>query len=124
MASEIRDPTGDTGKGAEITAIGTRRHRTARYLVADGAEVETGTTAEAAVHEGAMVQTPTPPTNMGRKLGAVDRPVTKEVGRRRQNDGFGDGKKSVRSAIGAHRIDGEKFREVSHWPPQEKRKNP
>ena len=78
-----------------------------QYLVAD--EVvnlveEMVTTAEAAVREGTMVQTPTPPTKTGRKLGAADRPVAKEVGWRRQNDGLGDGGKSVRSAIGTHRI--------------------
>ena len=28
MAAKIRDPTGDTGTGADITAIVTRRHRT------------------------------------------------------------------------------------------------
>ena len=41
MASESRDPTGDTGTGAGITDIGTQRLRTARYLVADVAEAET-----------------------------------------------------------------------------------
>ena len=63
MAAEIRDPKGDTGIGSEITAIGTRRHSitgTAQDLVADVVEVEMGTTAEAAVCEGSMVQTPTP----------------------------------------------------------------
>ena len=62
MASEIKDPTGDTGKGADIPAIRNRRYRTARYLVTDRLEVETETTSEAAVCEGAIVQTPTPPT--------------------------------------------------------------
>ena len=64
MAAEIGDPTGDTGTGAEITAIGNLSHSitgTARDLLADMVEVETGTTAEAAVREGYMVQTPTPP---------------------------------------------------------------
>ena len=107
MAEDIRDPTGDTGTGADITVIGTLRHRTARYSVADVVEVETGITEEAAVRKGAMVQKQTPPTKTGRKLGAEDRLVAKEVGRRRRNDGLGDGEKSVRSAIGAHRIDGE-----------------
>ena len=87
MSSEIRDPTGDTGTGADITDIGTWRHRTARYSVAEVAEEETGTKSEAAVREGAMVQTPPPPTNTDRKLGAADRPVAKEVGGRRRNDG-------------------------------------
>ena len=91
MASEIRDPTGDTGKGAEITAIGTRRHRTAQYSVEVVVEAETVTTAEAAVRKGAMVQTPTPPTKTGRKCGAVVRTVRKEVGRIRKNHGLGDG---------------------------------
>ena len=71
-------------------------------------KVETGTTVEAAVREGAMVQTPTPPppqTKTGRKLRAADRPVAKEVGRRRRNDGLGVGDKIfVRSSIGADRI--------------------
>ena len=83
-----------------------------------------GTTAEAAVREGAMVQTPTPPIKTGRKLGAADRPVVKEVGWRRRNYGLRDGEISVRSAIGSHRIDGENIREVSHRRPQEKGKNP
>ena len=61
MAAEIRDPTGDTGTGADITAIGTQKHRTAQDLVADVVEVDTGTMAEAAVREGAMVQTTTSP---------------------------------------------------------------
>ena len=41
MALESRYPTGDTGTGADFMDIGTRRLRTARYLVADVAEVET-----------------------------------------------------------------------------------
>ena len=69
MASELRYPTGDTGKGADITDIGDRRHRTARYSVADMVEAETGTTAEAAVREGAMVQTPTPPPRRAENFG-------------------------------------------------------
>ena len=82
-AAEIRDPTEGTGTGAYTMAIGPRRHRTARYLVADAVEVETGTTSEATVSKGAMVKTPPPPpTKTGRKLGAADIPVAKEVGRR------------------------------------------
>ena len=61
MASEIRDPTGDTETGSDITDIGTRSHRTAQDLLADVVEADTGITAEAAAREGAMVQTPTPP---------------------------------------------------------------
>ena len=63
-AAEIRDPTGDTGTGAEITAKETQRHSitgTALDSFVYVVEVETGTTAEVAVHEGSMVQTPTPP---------------------------------------------------------------
>ena len=67
MASESRDPTGDTGTGADITDIGTRRLRTAQDLVADVVEAETLITAEAEVREGAMVQTPTPPHQDGQK---------------------------------------------------------
>ena len=49
----------------------------------------TGTTEEAAVGEGAMVQKSTPPpTKMDRKLGAAVRTDVKEVGRRRQDDGL------------------------------------
>ena len=48
----------------------------------------TGTTAEAAVDEGAMVQTPTPPTKTDRKLEAAVRTNAKEVGRRRRDDGL------------------------------------
>ena len=91
MAVEIRDPKGDTGTGAEITAIGTWRHKTAQDLVTYVVEVETGTTAETAMREGAMVQTPTPLTKTGRKTRAADRPVAKEVGQRRWNNGLGDG---------------------------------
>ena len=86
MALEIRDPTGDTGTGADITDIGTRKHRTAQDLVADVVEAEIVITAEAAVNEGAMVQTLTPPTKRERKLGAADRPVAKQIGWRRQNN--------------------------------------
>ena len=78
--AEILDPTGDIGTGAEIMSKETQRHSitgTARYLVADVVEVEMGTTAEAAVREGAMVQTPNSPTKTGRKLGAADRSVGK-----------------------------------------------
>ena len=74
-------------------------------------EAETEITAEATVREGAMVQTPTPPppTNTDRKLGAADRTVAKEVGRRRRKDGLG----------GWGNIS-----EVSHRCPQEKGKHP
>ena len=109
MASEIRDPTGDTGTRADITDIGTCRHRTAQDLVADVVEAETGATGKAEVREGTMVQTTTPHTKMGRKLGAADRPVAKEVGRRRQNNGLG-------GWVNIH--------EVSHQNPQEKGKHP
>ena len=49
MALEIRDHTGDTKTGADITDTGTQRNRTAQYLVVDVVEEETGITAEAAV---------------------------------------------------------------------------
>ena len=52
-----------------------------------------------------MVQTPTPPTKMNIKLGAADRTIVKEVGRRRRNYGLG--------------LWGN-IREVSHQRPQEK----
>ena len=61
MASEIRDTTGDTETGADIAAIGTRRHRTARDFLTDVVEVETRKMVEAAVCKGAVVKTPTPP---------------------------------------------------------------
>ena len=69
MASESRDPTGDTVTAADITDIITRRLRTAQDLVADVVETETEITAEAAVREGSMVQTPTspPPHQEGQK---------------------------------------------------------
>ena len=78
----------------------------------------TGTAVEVGVREGGVVQTPTPPNNTGKKIGAVDIQVAKEVCRRRRNDGLGDGGKYVRSAIGAHRRWG-KIREVSHRRPQD-----
>ena len=52
-------------------------------------EEETGITVEVAVREGAMVQTPTPLTKTGRKLGSAVRPVAKKVGLLRQNDVLG-----------------------------------
>ena len=54
----------DTRTGAGVTVKETQRDNTtgtARYLGVDVVEVETGKTAEAVVHKGAMVQTPTPP---------------------------------------------------------------
>ena len=45
MTSEIRDPTGGTGTGADITDIGTRKHRTARDSVVHLVDAETGTAA-------------------------------------------------------------------------------
>ena len=65
----------------------------------------TVTMAEAAVRKGAMVQTPTHPTNTDRKLWAADIRVAKEIGRSRQNNGL----------VGLGNI-----REVSHRCPQEK----
>ena len=62
MASEHRHPTGEPGTGA---VIGTWRPRTAQDLVTDVAEAETDKTAEAAVGEGAMVQTLPPPHQDG-----------------------------------------------------------
>ena len=56
MTVDIRDPTGDTGTGADIMDIVTRRHRTARISAADVVEAETRTTEWEAVREGAMVQ--------------------------------------------------------------------
>ena len=64
MASEHRHPTGEPRTGA---VIGTRRTRTAQDLVADVAAAETEKMAEAAVGEGAMVQTSTPLHQDGQK---------------------------------------------------------
>ena len=105
MASESRDPTGDTGTGAEFTDTGSWRLRTAQDLVVYVVEAETEITAEAAVREWEMVQTPTPPTKTDRKLRAADRTVVKEVGRRRRNYGLGGWRD---------------IREVSHRSPHEK----
>ena len=99
MASEHRHPTGDTGTGA---VIGTWSTRTSQYLVADVADVATALTkktAEAAVGEGAMVQTPTPPTKTDRKPGAVVRTDAEEVGWRRRDDGLMGTGTSVGPAI-------------------------
>ena len=116
MASESRDPTGDTGPGAEFTDIETQRLITAQFSVADVAEAEMEIAAEAAVCEVAMVQTqPPPPTNTDRKLGAADRTVAKEVRRHRRNDGLGGWgnnrevsnrrpQEKVGSDIGDHRL--------------------
>ena len=86
MASEIRDPTGDTGTGLDVTDIRSWRLRTTQDSVASVAEAETEITEEAAVSERAMVQTPTLPTKTERKLVAADRTVAKEVGQRRHNN--------------------------------------
>ena len=81
--AEIRDHAFDTGTGAQDTVQENQRERptgTAQYLVADrvGTLVEdTGIMAEAAVCEGAMVQTPTPPRrraeNSGRRSELLER---------------------------------------------------
>ena len=64
------------------------------------AEVEREITAEAAMGEGGMVQTPPPPpTNTDRKLGAADRTDAKEVGRRIRNDELMGMGTSVRPAV-------------------------
>ena len=54
--------------------------------MADVAAAETEITAEVAVGEGEMVQTPTPLTKTDIKFGAADRTDAKEVGRRRRDD--------------------------------------
>ena len=66
--AEIRDPTRDTGKGAEGTLPETwmeRTNGTAQDSVADKAVTLVGDrteiTAEAEVRGGEMVETPTPP---------------------------------------------------------------
>ena len=93
MVAEIRDPTGDNGKGVGGTVPETRRDRTtetARDLMADKVvnlvgEIELK--AEAEVCEGVMVTTSTPPpNNTGRKCEAAVRTAGKEVGWRRGND--------------------------------------
>ena len=96
-AAEVEDPTGDTRLGVEITAKETRRHTitgTAQYLVADVVVLETETTSEVVVREGDMVQTPTPPSHQDwKKIRAADRPVGKELGRRRRKNRLRDGDK-------------------------------
>ena len=74
MVADIGDPSGGTGTGVGDTVPETQRDRTTgmvRYLVAD--EVVTlvegmGITAEAAVREGDMVQTPNPSHQDGQKI--------------------------------------------------------
>ena len=98
-AAKIEDPTGNTGTEAGVTVKENQRDSTTgtlRYLLADKVVTlveETGTTAEAVVREGDMVQTKNPPTKTGRKFGAAVRTFGKEAGRRRKNDGLGDGEK-------------------------------
>ena len=71
--TDISDHMEDTGIGAGEMVKETQRDstlRTARDLGADEVVTlveETGTTAEAAVRKGAMVQTPPPPTNSPRR---------------------------------------------------------
>ena len=101
MVAEIRDPTGDTGKGAGEMVPETQRDRTmgtAQDSVADAVVTVVGEmeiTAEAEVHKGGMVTTTTPPpTKTGRKCGTAVRTVGKEVGWRRRNNslrGWGKG---------------------------------
>ena len=67
MASEIRDPTGDTETGADITTIGIRRHRTAQYLVADVVEVDTGNNGGGSGARGEHRSNTTPPHKDGQK---------------------------------------------------------
>ena len=88
---------GDTGIGAEVMDIRTRRLITAQDLVADVAEADTEITAKAAVGKEAMVQTPSPLTKTDRKLNAADRTDVKEVGRRRRDHGLGGMGKHPRS---------------------------
>ena len=74
-AAEIRDPIGDTGTGAGDTVKETQRDSTtgkAQYLVAHEVVTlveEIGITMEAVVHEGVMVQTPTPPPRRAENSG-------------------------------------------------------
>ena len=68
MTSESKYPGGDTGTAADFTDIGTWIVRTAQDSVVGGAEAETEITTEAAVCEGVMVQTPTPPHQDGQKI--------------------------------------------------------
>ena len=73
-AAEIGDPTGDTRTEAGVTVKETQKDsipETAQDLVTDMVEVDTGTTAEVAVREGAMVQTPTPLHQDGQKIRSV-----------------------------------------------------
>ena len=81
----MRDPMWDTGTGADITDIGTRRHITAQDLVADVVGAKAGATSWAEVCEGAMVQTPTPQPRWAEKIGAIERPGAKEGGWHRQS---------------------------------------
>ena len=67
------------------------------------AAAETDITAEAEVGEGAMVQTPTPPTKTYIRLGPAVRTDAKEVGRRIRDDGLMGMGTSVGAVIGAHR---------------------
>ena len=69
MVEEIRDPTGDTGKGLGEMVPETRRGRTTRTaqdLVADKVVTLVGEieiAVEAQVHEGETVTTPNHPTH-------------------------------------------------------------
>ena len=67
MALESRDPTGDTGTGADITDIVTRRLRMARGLVEAVVEAETEITEEAEVRGGEWFKHQPPPHQYGQK---------------------------------------------------------
>ena len=65
----------------------------------DMATAEMEKTAEAAVGEGEMVQTPTPPNKTDIKIGAAVRADAKGVGRSRQDDKFMGMGTCVRPAV-------------------------
>ena len=76
MVEEIRDPTGDTGKGEGGTVPETRRDRTtgtAQDFVVEEAVTLGGDrkkiTAEAELREGEMVTTPPPPLGRAENVG-------------------------------------------------------
>ena len=71
--------------------------------MADVEAAETDKTAEAAVGEGAMVQTPPPPTKTDIKLGAAVRMDAKEVGRSRRDGGLMGMGPPCGQPSGAHR---------------------
>ena len=99
MVAEIRDTTRVTGKGVgghnQSNSEGQHHSNGARFGGRRGGHSSgrDGNNGGGAGARGGHGSNTTTPTKTGKKLGAVVRAVGKEVGRRRKNNGLGDGEK-------------------------------